>query len=378
MASTFVWATSVAAVPSARSRIDAEAAEAMAATGAKGLAIALIDDGKVIDACAYGVRNAAGAPLTPDTILYGASLTKAVFASFVMQLVDEGVIDLDTPIDRYLPKPLPAFPSDARYGPWPDLANDERWRKLTPRILLANGSGFSNYEWDEPDGKLRIHFDPGSRYAYSGTGFILLQFVLEQGLGIDVGKEMQRRIFDPFGMVRTSMIWRSDFAANLADGFDAQGHVEPHDERSKVRAAGSMDTTITDFARFAAAYVRGDRLSAKARTELVKPQIPITTASQFRSLQPELPEARRRADLASGLGQIVFEGPQGRGFMKGGHNDTTGNMWLCLEKGRRCIVLLANDVRAEAAFPRLVERLLGPTGAPWSWEYGGLTLLPYD
>ena len=44
-------------------------------------------------------------------------------------------------------------------------------------------------------------------------------------------------------------MWRSDFATNLADGWDMQGKPEPHDERSRVRAAGSMDTTISDFAR---------------------------------------------------------------------------------------------------------------------------------
>ena len=69
---------------------------------------------------------------------------------------------------------------------------------------------------------------------------------------------------------------------------------------------------------------------------------------------------------------MTFDGPQGRGFFKGGHNDSTGNMWVCLERRRRCVVLLANDVRAEAAFPELVESILGPTGLPWRWEYSWL------
>jgi hypothetical protein len=43
---------------------------------------------------------------------------------------------------------------------------------------------------------------------------------------------------------------------------------------------------------------------------------------------------------------------------------------VCLERGRRCVVILANDVRAEAAFPDLVRAVLGETGAPWQWEYG--------
>lgn len=74
--------------------------------------------------------------------------------------------------------------------------------RLTPRILLTHSADFAKFAFLEPDGKLRIHFEPGSRYAYSGEGMILLQFVLERGLGLDVGVEMQRRVFDRFGMRR--------------------------------------------------------------------------------------------------------------------------------------------------------------------------------
>jgi CubicO group peptidase (beta-lactamase class C family) len=360
-----------AAVPNA-AELDFQVARAMAATQAKGLAIAVIDGGRVVHVRSYGQRNAAGDPLQADTIMYGASLTKAAFAHLVMQLVDEGRLDLDRPIAALLPRPLPSYPNEDHYAPWGDLASDERWRRLTPRMLLTHSPGFANFAFLEPDGKLRIHFEPGTRYAYSGEGFILLQFVLERALGLEVGAEMQRRVFDRFGMANTGMTWRPAFAANLADGWYADGRVEPHDERGTVRAAGSMDTTIADMARFAAGYVRGDGLSAQGATELVKPQLAITTASQFPSLQPEVRKARRQRGLAAGLGVIAFDGPQGPGFMKGGHNDTTGNTWVCVQRGQRCVVILANDVRAEPAFPALVAFVLGETGAPWRWEYGDM------
>jgi CubicO group peptidase (beta-lactamase class C family) len=347
----------------------------MKETGAKGIAIAYIDHGQVVFARSWGERNAKGDPLTPDTIMYGASLTKAVFGYFVMQLVDEGRIDLDRSIADYLPKPLPDYAGAAienRYARWSDLAGDERWRKLTPRILLNHGSGFANFGFMEPDGKLRIHFDPGTRFSYSGDGIILLQFVLETGLGLDIGAEMQKRIFDKVGATRTDMMWRPDFATDLADGWQADGKVEPHDERSKPRAAGSMDTTIADMAKIAAAYMRGDGLKPASRAELVRPQLPIGTLSQFPMLAPDLPVAERHRDLAAGLGVVTFKGPQGPGFFKGGHNDSTGNTWVCVEKAQRCIVILSNDVRAEPLFPRLTKALLGDTGMPWAWEYGKL------
>lgn len=370
----------LAAVGAARaadpSHVDSEAVHVMQATGAQGLAIALVDGGKAALMRTYGRRNAKGDPLTADTVMYGASFTKAAFAYMVMQLVDEGVVDLDSSIARYLPKPLPDYPDEDKYAAWSALKGDERWRKLTPRILLSHASGFHNFAFLEDDGKLRFHFEPGARYGYSGDGYILLQFVLEKGLGLDVGQEMQRRVFDRFGMSNTSMVWRPDFASNLADGWNAKGEAKPHDERSRVRAAGSMDTTVADMARLAAAYLDGEGLSAEARTELTKPQLRITTRTQFPPLQPEAPEGEQHKALFAGLGVVVFDGPQGRGFFKGGHNDTTGNTWVCLERTRRCAVILSNDVRAEAGFPRLVRALLGETGVPWNWEYGAMKVVP--
>jgi CubicO group peptidase (beta-lactamase class C family) len=350
-------------------RVAELAKSAMAETGAKGLAVAVIDDGRVASVQAFGERNAKGDPLTTDTVMYGASLTKAVFAYTVMQLVQEGGIDLDRSIANYLPKPLPEYGNLDAYGNWGDLVGDERWRRITPRILLTHSSGFANFAWDEPDQKLRIHFEPGSRYSYSGEGIILLQFVIEQGLGLKLGEEIRRRVFNRFDMRDTDMMWRADFARNLADGWKADGSVEPHDERSKVRAAGSMDTSITDFANFAAGFMRGEGLRPGSRAEMLKPQLAITTPSQFPVLQPEAPAGERWKDLAVGLGVVTFTGPQGRGFFKGGHNDSTANMWACVERGRRCVVVLSNDVRAEKAFPKLIDAILGDTGLPWRWEY---------
>lgn len=359
----------------APSQIDVFAREAMAGTGAKGLAIAVVENGRVVHVGAYGARNEKGEPLTPDTVMYGASLTKAVFGYAVMQLVDAGKVDLDKPIADYLPQPLPNYGADAviqrNYADYSGLAADPRWRAITPRMTLAHTTGFANFFFLEPDERARIHFEPGTRYAYSGDGLMLLQFALEKGLGESVGALTDAQ-FRRLGMTRTSLIWRDDFATNMADGWTEDGKAVPHDDRSRVRAAGSMDTTISDMAKFAAAFVRGDGLSSASRAEIVRPQIQISSKQQFPSLLEamQLPPAQRRPDLAAGLGVVVFDGPQGRGFYKGGHNDSTGNIWVCVERGQRCVVILANDVRAEAAFPAIVSFVLGETGAPWSWEYG--------
>lgn len=364
-------------LPSAKA-IDARARAAMAETGAKGMAIAVIDKGKVVHVQAYGIRNAKGDPLLTDTVMYGASLTKTVMAYTTLTLVDRGVLSLDTPFAADLDRPLPDYDSAAiapgKYGPYKDLAGDDRWRRITPRMALTHSTGFRNFWFLEPDEKLRIHFDPGTQFSYSGEGFSLLQFVIEhgrkaQGLGLDVGG-LTDAIFATLGMTRTSLTWRPDFRPNLADGWNDKGEPVEHDERSNVRAAGSMDTSIADLATFVAALVRGDGLSPASRAEMVKPSLPIATAHQFPNLAPDLPVAERRKGLAAGLGVIVFDGPQGHGFFKGGHDEQTGNTMVCLERGQRCVLILSNDVRAEAAYPALVRFILGETGTPYDWEYG--------
>ncbi len=349
--------------------IDGRVRGLMRANDVKGLALALIRDGRVVYVRTYGLRDVErDLPLEPDTVMYAASLTKATFAYMVMQLVDEGKVDLDRSIADYLPKPLPAYPKYA------DLAGDERWRRLTPRILLDHTTGFQNFRWLDPDGKLRFHRDPGTRYGYSGEGVNLMQFVLEQGLGLDVGQEMQRRVFDRFGMTRTSMLWRADFAANVANGYTADGKLQPHDRRENVRAAGAMDTTIADWSRFLAGVARGEGLSAKAKAEMIRLQVPIDSVRQFPTLTPETTDENKAVRLGYGVGWGVFETPFGHAYFKEGHDDGTRNYGLCVEPRRACIVLMSNSDRTEGIYKALVDELMGDVGMPWRWE----NYIPYD
>jgi CubicO group peptidase (beta-lactamase class C family) len=238
----------------------------------------------------------------------------------------------------------------------------------------AHSTGFSNFWFIEPDQKLHIHFDPGAHFSYSGEGFILLQFVIEhgrkaQGLGLDVGN-LTKANFARLGMTRTSLTWREGQDTNVADGWNDQGQPQADSKRSKVRVAGSMNTTISDMAKFTAALVHGDGLSSASRTEITKPSLHITTRTQFPLFQPDLPGTEQRKDLYAGLGVVVFDGPQGHGFYKGGHDGQTANTMVCIEKNQRCALFLSNDVRSEAGFADLVRFILGETGVPYDWEYG--------
>lgn len=346
--------------------IDAEVQRLMDAEDVKGLAIAVIDSDMVVHVATYGLRNVERElPLEADTIMYGASLTKAAFAYMVLQLVDEGLIDLDQTIDTYLPRPL------HEYEDWMSLKGDAQWKLLTPRIILTHTTGLPNLRFSEPNQDLSFYFRPGERYAYSGEGFYILQTVIEEGLGFDVKHEMQRRIFDSFDMTRTDMQWRDDFADNLADGYAMDGSFEPHDERSWVSASGSMDTTIADQARMWRGMLAGEGLSKKMRAEWVRAQFPIRSARKFPTLLfHETTDPRGEAiDLSASLGVETWQAPNGHSFAKGGHNNWTGNMVICQEVEQRCLVMLANSVRAEIIFPEIAKIVLGETNYPWWWTY---------
>ncbi|MCS0632409.1 beta-lactamase family protein [Telluria mixta] len=348
---------------------DPEIQRAMRREQVQGLAVATIENGKVAQVKVFGTRNAAlGQPLTPDTIMAGGSLTKAAFAYMLLQLADEGRLDLDAPVTKLLPHPLPTY--RVRPYDFSDLAGDARWQTLTPRILLAHGGGLADYRWMEPGSRLRIHTDPGERYAYSSEGYAILQLIVEEGLGLDVAQEMRRRVFDRFGMRRTSMHWRAEFAENAADGYAFDGTLQPHERRYRVRAAGSMETTIADQAKLWAGIMRGDGLRPDTRAAFTTGWLPIASRRRFPAFGGA--ETAWPQKLAAGLGVVTFEDRTGPGWFDGGHDDSTADFVLCLETGQRCVVMLSNDVRAERLFPELGRQALGPDDMPWSWEYDWL------
>lgn len=348
--------------------IDTEITALMERESVQGLAICYIDGGEIQLVRAFGWRNAEERrPLEIDTVMYGASLTKTAFAYMVLQLVDEGVLGLDDTVEELLSKPLTEYGEEGE--DYQDLEDDDRWKRLTPRIILNNATGFANFRWLEDDQTLRFHHDPGSRYGYSAEGYYILQLVLEEEFGLDIGREMKTRVFDRFGMTDTSKSWRPNFRENLADGYRIDGEMEPHDERSSVSAAGSMDTSIADQAKMWVGIMRGDGLTPESRAELVRPQRSINSAFQFPTLSHETDERAEKISLSAGLGLVTFQDTSGHAWFKGGHNPWTGNMVIGLEGDQRCLVMLANDVRAERIFPEIAELILGETLMPWWWEY---------
>jgi CubicO group peptidase (beta-lactamase class C family) len=349
--------------------IDATVNRLMKAADVPGLSLAVINHGKVVYTKTYGLRDVANKlPYTPNTIVYAASFTKVAFAYTVLQLVQDGVLDLDRPVQQYLPKPLP------EYENYTDLAGDDRYKKITARMLLSHTSGFANWRMFEDDHKLHIHFDPGTRYAYSGEGLQLLQFVVETVTGKPLLEFMQKDVFVPFEMHHTAMMWEPRFEENFAHGYDEAGKDLGPERKKHVVAAGSMLTTIGDYSRFIAAVSNGDRLSPKMRAEMLKPQIAINYKHQFPPFEMEITDANKAIRLSYGLGVGLFWTPYGEAFFKEGHDDGWGNYTVVFEKQKTGIVIMTNSSNGEGIFKDLLETILKDTFTPLEWE--GYT--PYD
>jgi CubicO group peptidase (beta-lactamase class C family) len=302
------------------------------------------------------------------TTTWAASITKAVFATYVMRLVEAGRFDVDTPVARQLPQPLDAYaPYRAKAAA---LVRNPAWARVTPRMLLSHTSGLANFAWLEPDSLMRLHDAPGARYRYSGEGINLVQFVVEQRLGAPLDSLMNAAVFAPLGLTRTSLTFRPAFAADVADRFGPDGEFLAKTRRAPARAAGSMTSTAEDLAAFAAALMDGRVLRAATRAAMLAPQVRITARTQFGpGSEATDGEEARRAGLAYGLGWgLLTRTPHGPAFFKEGHGDGAQTYLLCFSRQRSCLVLLANSDNGEFAFRPLVNALLGTDAVPWTWQ----------
>jgi CubicO group peptidase (beta-lactamase class C family) len=351
------------------SKIDETMSRAMRAASVTGAGLAILNDGKIVYLKSYGFRDLnKKLPLTPDSVMSAASFSKVAFAYMVMQLVQEGALDLDKPVYGYLPKPLP------QYSDYRDLATDERYKKITTRMLLDHTSGFPNWRRFMDDKKLSINFEPGSRFAYSGEGISLLQLVVESVTNKPLEDLMQQRVFQPLGMTRTSMVSHLSFEADSANGYDEQENSLGPQRRLHADAAGSMKTTPHDFALFMQAVLQGQGLRKETKDLMLSPQVSILSKHEFPTLSAETTDENKPIRLSYGLGWGLYWTPYGKAFFKEGHDDGWRNYTVCFDDAKIGIVIMTNSSNGESIYKELLETLLKNPYTPIEWE--GFT--PYD
>jgi len=349
--------------------IDTTITHVMQAAEVPGLALALINKGKVVYLKAYGVKDMSPSePLTVNSIMVAGSLTKVAFAYLVMKLVDDHVIDLDKPVYEYLSRPLSDYPA------WRNIANDPRSKLITTRMLLSHTAGFNNARYFDPDHRLVIHFQPGTRYSYGSEGYNLLQLVVETLTKKSTEELMQEQVFRPLGMTRTSMVWQNTFESDHANGYDEYQRSLGIQKRKTAQGAGSMQTTITDYARFTQAVLSGRGLRKETHAQMLSAQIPIVSKLEFPPLLPDTTDEYKGIQLSYGLGVGLYHTPNGWAFFKEGHDEGWRTYVVCHQDQATCMVILTNSSNGEGTYSALLKGLLGDTWNPIDWE----VLTPYD
>jgi CubicO group peptidase (beta-lactamase class C family) len=228
--------------------------------GIPGAAIAVVQDGRIVHEHAFGVADAAGRPVTPQTPFVIGSLTKSLTALAVGQLVEHGLVDLDAPARRYLPEFTIADPT----------AGDA----ITVRELLNQTSGIPSAAGTAPltapattlDGQVRalagvsLASAPGTAFEYSNANYVVLGRLIEAVSGQSYEAYMQDRVFGPLGMTHTT----SDLATAKADGL-GQAHrltfglADAHAPlfREDMAPAGFVAASADDMAHFLEAELDG-------------------------------------------------------------------------------------------------------------------------
>ena len=343
--------------------------EAAHVTGAE---IAVLNDGRLVWSSAYGLRHKdPDLPMDGQTTTWAASITKSVFATYVMHLVERGEFNLDEPVAKQLAKPLDEYEPYRETAS--ELVKDAQWQTVTPRMLLSHTSGLANFAFIEPDKKMHLHFKPGTQFLYSGEGINLVQFVIEQKKGQPLDQLMQEAIFGPLGMTRTSIIYQKEFAEDVADRFDLDGKFRAQTRRFPARGAGSMTTSAGDLARFATALLDDKIITKTTREQMLSPVFYIHTKHEFglpgwMGQDTDTKEADR-AGLAYGIGWgLLTKTKFGPAFFKEGHGDGAQNYMICFERQKSCMIVLTNSDNGELAFRPLFEKILGDTVTPWEWE----------
>ena len=222
--------------------------KAMRAANVPGFALAVIEDGQLSSVDGFGTRNSVDpGRVDADTVFAVASLSKPPFAQLVLKLAARGLLDLDRPLAELHPRPYNAYGLDPK---------DDRLARITPRQVLCHTSGLGN--WAQADTG-RISFEPGTRWQYSGEGYLYLQRVVEQLSGTPLETLAERELFQPLGLRLSSYVWREDWT-NLAVGHGVSS--TGGDRFERAFSAFSLHTTAAEYGALTVSGMRDPSASA--------------------------------------------------------------------------------------------------------------------
>jgi len=228
-----------------------------------GMSVALIRNGKMVWSGVYGVlNNDTRQPVTKRTIFEANSLSKPVFGYAVLTLVDQGKIDLDKPIYKYMDS-----------GFFDKSCSDPRFKLVTTRLILSNSSGIG-FSPEDPDNKFVIDFNPGEKFKYSPPGFQVLAQVIEHITKMRLEDFMKQAILGPLHMDQSSYVWEPRYDSLRAYQHDWQGVTDTSLKKWKRGAACcSLQTNAEDYSKVVIAIMNGELVKKTTWEEIMKPQI---------------------------------------------------------------------------------------------------------
>ncbi|MEN6369760.1 MAG: serine hydrolase domain-containing protein [Thermotogota bacterium] len=329
-----------------RRKLEESVPRLLQAEAVPGLALSLVRDGRATWDGAFGVRRSdASDPVTPNTILEAGSLGKPVFAYTALQLCNEGVLDLDTPLDDYLASPC--------------VPGDPRSSRITTRRVLSHTTGLPN--WRRTGEALSTHFEPGERFLYSGEAFMVLQHVVEQLTKQSPAAFLTARAFEPAGMFDSAFVWEGTETQPVAFGQRADGTVVRKALWPKVEVAASLHTTARDVAAFLC-QVMNDPAIAR---DMLTRQVSVNDRPWDRDAALE--SCAIDEHVSWGLGWGLGAGPAGTSFWHWGNNGCYRAFAIAYPSEGCGIAILTNGENGHRVIARILREVAGGAYPELDW-----------
>ncbi len=228
-------------------------------------------------------------------------------------------------------------------------------------MVLSHTSGFPN--WRNND-SLRINFEPGQKFSYSGEGYVYLQKVVEKITGKPLNDLITERVFRPLGMPNSSYIWRNDFDAKTAAPHDAFNNALDKNKPTTANAAASLHTTAPDYAAFVTALLNGTGLKKQTFTAMFSPQVPEPTDKAIAA-------GSSSKSISWGLGVGLQQTPEGKAFWHWGDNDSFRCYLVAYPKEKMGVIYFTNSNNGLSIVSRLLQMTTGK-------EQPALALINYE
>lgn len=326
-----------------------------------GLSMVIINNNKIVYENTFGTKDKrTHEKLDNQTVMYAASLTKPLFAYAFLQLIDQKIFNLDTPVYRYLKKPV------AEYDKWKDLANEPNFNKITARMLLSHSSGLPVVRFIYGN-RLTLLAPPGEKFYYSNEGMNLLGFVVEEYTGKTLETIIKESVYDKLNMTQTGMVWHPEFDKNFAFGYDMKGELIGAEKRTSARAAGSMVTTAHDYAQFIMQTIKQAGLSQNLYKQMLAPQIYLKNLRGFGPARDSLTTQNDAIKLAWGLGWGMFQSKHGQAYFHAGNSEGWKNYCVVYPNKKMAVIILSNSDKIEAQFGKIIHMAIKDNQSPMQW-----------